>query len=321
MGSAVYNGTCEVANGGIYVGELLDGRPHGVGRCLYPDGSCVMGEWQQGKPCGTTCRLDRGVGLAWADVASADGSMSRTYVDARGRGIEGGIRAGEFVGTVTLSHAGGGTTTVPWSGGDLTGDTVQTGSNGTYRGGLVAGMRCGMGEFLSATGSTYRGSWSQGLPEGHGVFYGEKNQRYEGEWLAGVPCGKGWYTSIDGTFSYEGYWRDGRYEGEGKLTWSDGTVYEGMFSDGQRGGQGRYQDVSGGWYNGAWDKDSYHGRGTIHLRSGVERTLRWAHGSLAFFSGLAKEEAPLFASNKLPEVRHTPVVTIDLSYLRDVLVW
>ena len=54
---------------------------------------------------------------------------------------------------------------------------------------------------------------------------------YQGEWINALPHGKGIWEYQDGN-RYEGDFRAGEFEGEGKLTLADGKEYIGMFTKG-----------------------------------------------------------------------------------------
>ena len=51
---------------------------------------------------------------------------------------------------------------------------------------------------------------------------------YEGEVLKGYRHGFGKYKSIKENYVYEGFWKNGKKEGKGKITYNDGkSSYEG----------------------------------------------------------------------------------------------
>ena len=51
--------------------------------------------------------------------------------------------------------------------------------------------------------------------------------------------GFGKYKYIDGN-SYEGEWKDGKYDGQGTYTYPDGWKYVGKYKDGKEHGQGTF---------------------------------------------------------------------------------
>ena len=56
----------------------------------------------------------------------------------------------------------------------------------------------------------------------------ENNAKFRGEWLVGetIRQGKGMQIWPDGSI-YEGYWRDDKANGRGRLIHADGDVYSG----------------------------------------------------------------------------------------------
>ena len=56
-------------------------------------------------------------------------------------------------------------------------------------------------------------------------------------------------------------------DGEGTLTWPDGSSYEGMWLDDKRQGHGL--ETKGGFeYDGGWFQDNFHGKGKLKLVDG-----------------------------------------------------
>ena len=75
----------------------------------------------------------------------------------------------------------------------------------------------------------------------------------------------------DGAF-YVGEMRNGKLNGMGSMTYTDGTIYDGIFKDDLRHGRGRAQFRSRHMeYIGEWRFDKRHGHGkeTIFTDSGA----------------------------------------------------
>ena len=90
----------------------------------------------------------------------------------------------------------------------------------------------------------YTGELADGLPEGDGLF------------ICQTPDGKSW--------TYEGRFVKGVFEGPGRLTWTDGSVRDGQFSGGKLNGFGKYIDPDGATiYEGEWKDNECSGQGTI----------------------------------------------------------
>ena len=56
--------------------------------------------------------------------------------------------------------------------------------------------------------------------------------------------------------------------GQGTLTWTDGTKYEGEFKDDKQNGQGTVTFANGAKYEGEFKDDNFHGQGTYTWPSG-----------------------------------------------------
>jgi len=68
---------------------------------------------------------------------------------------------------------------------------------------------------------TYEGGCKKGLAQGNGIAQGI--DRYEGQFIKGLPSGRGTYKWASGVY-YEGEWKNGLREGEGKMVYPDSIV-------------------------------------------------------------------------------------------------
>ncbi len=118
----------------------------------------------------------------------------------------------------------------------------------TYEGGFRHGQYHGKGKVWYHNGSWYEGDFLFGDRHGKGKACGPETQRYfalncqcsggcyEGDWLEDYPDGYGKWTSDDGETWYEGYYRDGRFEGQGQLRIPPGLRISGNFKNGSPNG-------------------------------------------------------------------------------------
>jgi hypothetical protein len=74
---------------------------------------------------------------------------------------------------------------------------------------------------MPSISGTYLGGCKKGLAHGKGVAQGI--DRYEGDFIKGLPGGAGKYTWASGVY-YEGKWKNGLREGEGKMVYPDSVV-------------------------------------------------------------------------------------------------
>ena len=86
------------------------------------------------------------------------------------------------------------------------------------------------------------------------TYEGERNQE-------GKYHGQGVITYINGDI-WEGKFKDGEpYNGQGTMTYPDGEKYVGEYKDGKKDGQGTFTFVSGAKYIGEWKGDKANGQG------------------------------------------------------------
>lgn len=60
---------------------------------------------------------------------------------------------------------------------------------------------------------------------------------------------------------YEGQWKNGKWEGNGKTTWKDGATHEGQWMAGKANGNGTKIFNGGDKYTGEWKDDKINGEG------------------------------------------------------------
>lgn len=99
---------------------------------------------------------------------------------------------------------------------------------------------------------------------------------YIGKFKGILPHGNGKYTWSDGSV-YEGDWIDGKMTGKGIIIWPSGAKYEGEFSGSYLHGHGTFTKSNGCVYTGGWRMNAHHGIG------------RKAYSNSDIYEGLWKE--------------------------------
>lgn len=97
----------------------------------------------------------------------------------------------------------------------------------------------------------------------------------ENQWFTGYATD--WVTSFG---VYDGYIKDGTFEGQGTIKYNDGASYSGNWSNGVFDGYGVYIYTDGGSYDGYWENGTQHGQGTLTYASGAVYSGNWKNGSL-----------------------------------------
>lgn len=84
----------------------------------------------------------------------------------------------------------------------------------------------------------------------------EDGSKYKGCWLRGMETrqGQGVMTWPDGSV-YEGYWKDNKPDGKGRMVSSKGDIYDGQWLNGMASGQGKFTHRDGTVYEGFWKED------------------------------------------------------------------
>ena len=123
----------------------------------------------------------------------------------------------------------------------------------------------------------YQGELKNGKPEGFGKYTWRNNKCYIGQWKNGKKEGKGakyHISALPGNkikyfMTYDGYFVNDKYDGEGKYIWTNGEYYKGQGSKGERNGKGTdyYKDGTIR-YEGDFVNGKYQGNGKYILENG-----------------------------------------------------
>jgi hypothetical protein len=114
--------------------------------------------------------------------------------------------------------------------------------------------------------------------------------------IADGECKKGDCQNGYGEFvyvggSYKGFFKHGKINGEGTMTYTSGGVYIGAFQDGLRSGFGIYTWSDGSKYAGTWSFNEKYGKGTMSYPGNGKyvgdwyRNKRHGYGAMIYASG------------------------------------
>jgi len=101
--------------------------------------------------------------------------------------------------------------------------------------------------------------------------------KYEGEITNGKPNGQGTQTWSNGD-KYVGEWKDGKKHGQGTITSPYGEKYVGEYKDGLENGQGTYTWSDGSKYVGEYKDGEVDGQGTYTWSDGSKYVGEYKDG-------------------------------------------
>lgn len=119
----------------------------------------------------------------------------------------------------------------------------------------------GKGRYTLPDHSEYSGDFKDDMPDGIGQFDFSNGDSYEGHWEAGEMSGFGIYRFYNQKLDrfkgmYEGEFQHSKFNGVGKITYPDSTVYYGSWRDGKKEGLGEFFGIHGETIMGRWENDN-----------------------------------------------------------------
>lgn len=256
-------GTYHISNGDRYEGSWNAGRMHGQGTFFYSNGDSWSGEWNNDRPWN-----GQGIYITKSDKISVR--------------YEGQIKDGKRYGEGKLYHI------------DEVSKKERISKEGYFKDGMLNGQgkaysyhsyndEVGVcsgefkdgkpwdaeGEFrLPNLNATFDGPWKEGYPNGFGfILFLDTTDYIEGTFENGLNGQVVW--DFDDGRHYEGTIKNGKLSGKGKMMASDGfCVYEGEYYNGVIHGNGIRYSRNGNRYEGEFSKGKYNGQGTLYYQQG-----------------------------------------------------
>ena len=127
---------------------------------------------------------------------------------------------------------------------------------------------------------TWIGDCINGYAEGNGTIKVFENDTllytYVGSMSNGKSEGQGAYTWTNG-YKYVGQLKNNNKEGEGTFSWPDGMEYVGQWKDNKYEGEGMLTWADGRMYVGQWKENKYDGKGVVYSSDGrIEKEGYWS---------------------------------------------
>ena len=158
-----------------------------------------------------------------------------------------------------------------------------------YDGDWISGQWHGRGRLLNPNGDSYEGDFCFDARHGQGVYRWDNGDVYVGNFTSDKRHGKGKFCFHNGNV-YEGEFLDGLFDGYGKYVFAGGT-YEGNWKDGRYNGTGVLTYSStGGKYTGEFRNSVAHGFGIEILPDGRQRRGMWVDGKPTEYLDDAKQQ-------------------------------
>ncbi|MCB1976064.1 MAG: hypothetical protein KDE66_03495 [Nitrosomonas sp.] len=134
----------------------------------------------------------------------------------------------------------------------------------------------GKGEFVCENGGRFFGEFKDGSAQTDDqspliLLNGDK---YVGSWKNCIPEGNGKLSFSIGTVAI-GEFKNGSLNGQGTMEWKNGAKYIGDYKNGVREGYGTYIWSDGSKYVGTWKNGNMHGLGIKTLADGTQLTGEW----------------------------------------------
>eukprot|EP01118_Nematostelium_gracile_P002410 TRINITY_DN12638_c0_g1_i1.p1 TRINITY_DN12638_c0_g1~~TRINITY_DN12638_c0_g1_i1.p1 ORF type:complete len:344 (+),score=73.62 TRINITY_DN12638_c0_g1_i1:47-1078(+) len=130
----------------------------------------------------------------------------------------------------------------------------------------------GYSESVQQDGMSWKGHREKWVIK-NGEWFDGTGGHYTGTFEKGVPHGQGERTRSGS--EYTGEWKNGYYDGKGKLIYASGPIYEGEWIKGKRNGQGTCSYQDGSHYNGSWENDLRNGQGTFTFKDARKYIGEW----------------------------------------------
>lgn len=289
-------------NRDVYEGEFLNDRFHGQGSLKFSTGYVLMGTFFQDSLHG------KGT-FARGKFVIYEGDWQHGFYD--GQGVKNYQNGDKFVGNWKNGYKEGNGVYTHQDGTCYRGSYhkgkkhcekgLLTYSSGiVYEGPFAEGFKSGKGTLVFPDGKIYVGEFKEDQFDGKGILYFPDDPAKPPITIQGVNAatfsaahtsaldsrmqpGDNFRSNMNSVrrnkyLRYEGDWKKGCREGQGKLAYLNNDVYQGEFFQDKRNGVGTFRSAGGGYYEGSWKEGLAHGTGNMYYANGEVYIGNWQMG-------------------------------------------
>ncbi len=302
-------------NGDKYSGELINGKPNGQGTMEYASGGKYTGEFKNGIPDGKGTLLISGGDKYIGDFKNGRIDGQGTYLFVSGEKYAGEFKDDLMSGKGTLEFPRGDKYVGEFMDDEYNGFGIFTFANGKIQQGIWKNSK-----FIKRQAEPTVESNEMKITYGTLRFSGGI---YTGEIKNGKANGQGTMTYADGTVK-KGIWKDDEFVKSQSnptissnsvqtifrtIIFTNGDKYDGEMRDGKYNGQGTYIFANGVKYVGEFKDGSFNGQGTKTYIDGTYAKGIWKDNKLV--------QPQVVTAQKRIEDNYSKVSISDIGVIRD----
>lgn len=251
---------CELIHpdGMAYRGSFRNGVKQGQGFLMFADGKVYSGEFVDDHFHGTgTLHFPQDPKNPIKGAKQTSSQFSKSVQDS---GFSRSERPSWPLSTSCFRYTG------MWMNGKRHGKGETVFSDGTvYSGEYKEDKREGKGTLTTADGLNYEGLWKGGKKNGRGLL-SKNGEQFDGIFVDDLFEGQG--ILKNGSSTCIGTWEKGVLNGKVKIQFSKVSMYEGFLKNGMFEGDGAFTAENGTRIEGTWSENKPHGRVRIVSPSG-----------------------------------------------------
>ena len=218
-------------DGGVYSGQMFDGKREGLGEFKFSYGDVYKGYWvddhMEGHGEMKYANDDFYIGDWMKSEKSGQGFYTQKNFTCEYRGA--------------------------WQNDRFNGYGVEKWPQGIYKGEFSNGMKEGKGKIKFNNGKSYVGEFKLNHMHGEGV-YSTANCSYTGSFKDNNFDGAG--TFINKKYKYIGGFKNDKKHGAGRVEYADGRLVEGTWDLGKKNGEIKIQSSNGAVQKGEFSQGS-----------------------------------------------------------------